>query len=124
MYNTKTIEYSCPDARGLTLTQTYSIWPVQNRSIFGEIRGSSYYPNLLFVKRIFEHVKDLFLGSTLQKCLAFPFKFVILMAQRSSANVAGLRVRAKFTRILSDSVKCCLLLGNEDAVGLKADSGL
>ena len=85
---------------------------MQNRSIFGEIRGSSYCPNLLSVKRIFEYVEDMFLGSTLQKCLALSVKFVILMAQRSSANIAVLRVRAKFTRILSDSVKCCLLMGN------------
>ena len=46
------------------------------------------------------------------------------MTQRSLANIAGLRVTAKFTRILSDSVKRCLLLGNEDAVGLETDSGL
>ena len=50
--------------------------------------------------------KDLFLWSTLQKCIAPAVKFVILMAQRLSANIAVLRVRAKFTRILSDSVKC------------------
>ena len=79
---------------------------MQNQSIFGEICESSYCPNLLSVKRIVEYLKDLFLGSTLQKCLALEVKFVILMAQRPLANIAVLRVRAKFTRILSDSVKC------------------
>ena len=96
------MEYSGPDARGLTLTQTYSIGLL----CFGEIRGSPYCPNLSSVKRIFEYVKDLFLGITLQKCSAPAVKFVILMAQRSSANMAVLTVRAKFVRILSDTVKC------------------
>ena len=73
-------------------------WPVQNRSIFGEIRGHSYCPNLLSVKRIVEYVKDLLLGSTLQKCLAPAVNFVILMAQRPSANIVGLRVRENFIR--------------------------
>ena len=50
------------------------------------------------VKRIFEYVKDLFLGSTLQKCLAPAVKFVILMAQIPSANIVGLRVSEKFIR--------------------------
>ena len=71
---------------------------MHNRSIFGEIRGQSYCPNLLSVKRIFEHVKDLFLGSTLQKCLAPAVKFVILMAQRPSVNIVGLKVRENFIR--------------------------
>ena len=38
------------------------------------------------------------MGSTLQKCLAPTVKFVILMAQRPSANIVGLRVRENFIR--------------------------
>ena len=41
---------------------------------------------------------SLFLGSTLQECLAPAVKFVILMAQRPSANIVGLRVRENFIR--------------------------
>ena len=85
---------------------------MQNQSIFdfSKLRGSSlgrrtaqiYYQ----LKEPLKNVKILFLGSTLQKYLALAVKFVIFMAQRSSANIAVLRVRAKFTIILSDSVKC------------------
>ena len=97
---------------------------MQNRSIFGEIRGSSYCPNLLSVERSFEYVTDLFLESTIQKRLVLAVKFVTLMAQRSLANIAVLKVRGKFMIISSQLVKRCLLLRKEDATGLKTDSSL
>ena len=49
---------------------------------------------------------------------------LIFMAQRPSANMAVLRVRAKLTRTLSDSAKCWRLLENEGVVRLKTDSCL
>ena len=50
------------------------------------------------LKESLNMLKTLLLGSTLQKCLAPAVNFVILMAQRPSANIVGLRVRENFIR--------------------------
>ena len=74
---------------------------------------SSFDTNLLSAKKIFEYVKDLLYEST-------------SLAPAQRPNIAVLIVRAKFsnTRILSDSVKCWRLLGNEDVVGSTLNSNL
>ena len=77
---------------------TYSIGMCTIEVSLLKFVGSPTTGNLLSVKRIFEYVKDLFLGSTLQKCLAPAVTFVILMAQRPSANIVWLRVRENFIR--------------------------
>ena len=46
------------------------------------------------------------------------------MAQRTSSDIAMLRASWKFTRILSDSVKCWGLPEYEDVISLIADSRL
>ena len=51
-------------------------------------------------------------------------KFVIFVAQRPPPNIVILTVRVKFTRILSDSVHCWRLLGNEDVLRAETDSSL
>ena len=60
--------------------------------------------NLSSAKTIFEYVKDPLYGNTSRNFLAPAVNFVIFMAQRPSANIAVLKVRVKFTKILSDSV--------------------
>ena len=74
------------------------------------------------LKNLMNMFKDLIYESTLRKFSAPAINSVIFMAQRP--NIAVLIVRAKFTRILSDSVKCWRLLGNEDMVGSKINSNL
>ena len=66
--------------------------------------------------------EDLLYKSTSPKCLAPAVNSVIFMTQRP--NIAVLIVRAKFTRILSDSVNCWRLLENEDVIGSKINSNL
>ena len=56
------------------------------------------------LKKVFEYVKDLLYESTSRKVLAPAVNSVIFMVQRP--NIAMLIVRAKFTGILSDSIKC------------------
>ena len=79
-----------------------------NWSMFGEIRGYSYCPNLLSVKRIFEYVKDLLLGSTLQKCSA-PAQLILWFLWPRDHRLTSWGW--EWGRILSDQVKCWLLPG-------------
>ena len=51
-------------------------------------------------------LKNCSCGVPYKSVLAPAIKFVIVMAQRPSFDIPVLRVRAKFTRILLDSVKC------------------
>ena len=53
--------------------------------------------------KIFEYVRDLSKEDTSGNFLAPTIKFVVFMAERPSANMTVLKVRAKLTRTLSDS---------------------
>ena len=70
---------------------------------FVGIRPTQIYYQL---KKSFEYVKDLFYGSHSRNFLAPAVNLVIFMAQRPPVNIALLRGRAKFTRTLSNSLKC------------------
>ena len=59
--------------------------------------------NLLLVKKLLNMLNTCSMRVLHEIFLAPAVSFVIFMAQRSLANIAVLRVRAKFTRILSDS---------------------
>ena len=76
------------------------------------------FVNLLSAEKCFEYVKEWLYESTSQNSLAPAINFVIFIAKRPLANIVVLKVRAKSTRVLSDSVKCLRLLKNED---VKAD---
>ena len=81
--------------------QIKASWVKFARELVG-IRTTRIYYQL----KNLEYVKDLLYESTSRNFSAPALNFVIFMSQRPSANIAELRVRAKFTRILSDSVKC------------------
>ena len=79
---------------------------------FVGIRPTQIYYKL---KKSLNMLKTYSMGVIQEFFLASAVNFVIFMAQRPSANIALLRGRAKFTRVLTAP-------GYEDDVGLKTDS--
>ena len=57
-------------------------------------------------KKFFSMLKTCFWGVLNEIFQLLQLNLGFLWPKRSSANIAVLRVRAKFMRILSDSVKC------------------
>ena len=82
-------------------------WPDANLKHLGRNLLVFVRHEFIICLKIFEYVEDLLNCSTSRNFLAPAVNFVIFMAQRQLANIAVLGVRAKLSKILSDSVGKC-----------------